>query len=185
MFQFKETQTYILKGSIVALLLSVMFLPTDVFAQKKSQKIGYVESEKIIAQMPEAKKAEAKLKTITEKWDAEFNQLKKDYEASIADYERKKATMTSSAKSKKESEILQKQRIIQEFQAKKLSRGGEYDQKQAELLKPIRKKVLTTIQKVAKKYGYSMILEKGGLAGVVLYGDKKDDLTFKVLDELK
>lgn len=184
MFQFRNTSKHLLKSSILLTVLSISLFSTSAFAQK-SQKIGYVETEKIIAQMPEAKQAETRLKNITERWDAEFSQLKKDYQDAIADYERKKATMTTTAKTKKEEEIVEKQRVLQEFQAKKLGRGGEYDQKQAELLKPIREKVMSTIQKVAIKHGYSLILEKGGLAGVVLYGDKKDDLTFKVLDELK
>jgi outer membrane protein len=185
MFHTKETLKGFLPKTLIFLLLILSTVSSVSFAQKSSQRIGYVESEKIISQMPEAKNAEKRLQSITKRWDAEFNQLKKDYEEAIADYERKKATMTAAAKSKKEGEIIQKQRTIQEFQAQKLGRGGEYEQQQAELLKPIRQKVMSTIQKVAKKYGYSLILEKGGLAGVVLYGDKKDDLTFKVLDELK
>lgn len=185
MLHKSETRKALVKGSFVAALLSLFLLTGTAFAQKGPQKIGYVDTEKLIQQMPEAKQAEASLKKLTDQWEAEFGKLKKEYEDTIADYERKKSTMAPAAKQKREEEIIKKQQVLQEFQMKKLGRGGELERKQAELLKPIRDKAVKAIEKVAQKEGYTMVLDKGGVVNIVLYGDKGNDLTFKVLDELK
>jgi len=184
MFYNKETRKSFLKGTFVASFLGLFLLAGTAFVTQGGQKIGYVDSEKIIQQMPEAKGAEVKLQKIAQRWEVEFSQLKKEYSDLISDYERKQATMTASAKADKEKEILQKQQALQEYQQKKLGRGGELERKQAELLKPIRAKAVAAIEKTAKKYGYSMVLDKGGIVSTVLYADKKNDLTFKVLDAL-
>ncbi|NTU50757.1 MAG: OmpH family outer membrane protein [Desulfobulbaceae bacterium] len=184
MFHNTETRKALVKRSFVAALLSLFLLGGTVFAQGV-QKIGYVDTEKLIQQMPEAKQAEAALKKLTDQWEAEFGKLKKDYEESIADYERKKSTMAATAKQQKEEEILKKQQVLQEFQVKKLGRGGELERKQVDLLKPIRDKAMKAIEKIAKQQGYTMVIEKGSVVNVVLYADKANDLTFKVLDELK
>lgn len=184
MFHKTQNRKALVKGSFVTALLSLFLLAGTAFGQG-TQKIGYVDTEKLIQQMPEAKQAEATLKKLTDQWEAEFGRLKKDYEDSIADYERKKTTMAAAAKQKREEELMKKGQTLQEFQVKKLGRGGELERKQAELLKPIRDKAMKAIEKVGKQLGYSIILDKGGMVSIVLYGDKANDITFKVLDELK
>ncbi|ACF14253.1 outer membrane chaperone Skp (OmpH) [Chloroherpeton thalassium ATCC 35110] len=184
MFYNKETQKSFLKGTFVASFLGLFLLAGTAFVKQDDQRIGYVDSEKIMQQMPEAKGAEAELQKTAQRWEVEFSQLKKEYEDLLSDYDRKQATMTASAKEQKEKEIIQKQQVLQEYQQKKLGRGGELERKQAELLKPIREKAIGAIERTAKKHGYTMVLDKSSIVSTVLYADKKDDLTFKVLDEL-
>ncbi len=52
-----------------------------------------------------------------------------------------------------------------------------------ELFKPVKDKVIKAIEDLAKELKYNFIFDKAD--GVLLFGDKEYDLTFKVLDKLK
>ncbi|MFC2093348.1 OmpH family outer membrane protein, partial [Bacteroidota bacterium] len=60
---------------------------------------------------------------------------------------------------------------------------NELIQKQSELFKPIKEKVTKVIEEVAKKMKINFVFDKAD--GILIYGDKEFDITFKVLDELK
>jgi outer membrane protein len=148
-------------------------------------KVGYVDTEQVMSAMPETKKIQDQIQKLTAGWQTEFDKMKKEAEDMAKDYELKKASMTEDARKKKEEEIQKKVQVLQEYQGKKLGRGGELEQKQVELLKPLETKVIAAIEKVAKSNGYAIVLSRGGVANPVLYGDKSNDLTFKVMDAVK
>lgn len=177
-----ETRKTFVKRSFVAILLSMFLLGGTAFAQKGPQKIGYVDMGQLIQQLPESKQIQASLKKLADQWEAELQKQQKEAKESYDDYLRKKSTMAPAAKEKREEELMKKQQDLQELQMKASS---EIERKKNELLKPVYDKVVKAIEKVAKQQSYTMVLDKGGVVSVVLYGDKSDDLTFKVLDELK
>ncbi len=145
-------------------------------------KVGYVDTDNVISQLPDSKGVQEKIKKLQEGAEAEMQKMAKSLQDAFEEYERKKSTMTEEAKKKKEEELLEKRQQLEEFRYQK---QGELQKKTGELLKPIEEKVIKAIEKVAKQYGYSIVLNKGGVANPVLYGDKSHDLTFKVLDTIK
>lgn len=145
-------------------------------------KVGFVDTDNVIAQLPDSKGIQEKMKKMQEGAEAEMQKMAKGLQDAFEEYERKKSTMTEEAKKKKEEELLEKRQQLEEFRYQK---QGELQKKTAELLKPIEEKVMKAVEKVAKQYGYAIVLNKGGVANPVLYGDKTHDLTFKVLDALK
>jgi outer membrane protein len=145
-------------------------------------KVGYVDTDNVISQLPESKGVQEKMKKMQEGAESEMQKMAKEMQDDFEEYERKKGAMTDDAKKKKEEELLQKRQRIEEFRYQK---QGELQKKTTELLKPIEEKVIKAVEKVAKQYGYSIVLNKGGVANPVLYGDKTHDLTFKVLDAVK
>ncbi len=145
-------------------------------------KVGFVDTDNVIAQLPDSKGIQEKMKKLQEGAESEMQKMAKGLQDAFEEYERKKSTMTEDAKKKKEEELLEKRQQLEEFRYQKQS---ELQKKTAELLKPIEEKVMKAVEKVAKQYGYSIVLNKGGVANPVLYGDKSHDLTFKVLDAVK
>ena len=55
--------------------------------------------------------------------------------------------------------------------------------RQNELFEPVKDKITKTIESVAKEMKINFVFDKAD--GTMLYGDKKYDITFKVLDKLK
>jgi Skp family chaperone for outer membrane proteins len=52
-------------------------------------------------------------------------------------------------------------------------------------MSPVKDKIIKAIQSVAKEEGMSFVFDKGAEVPVLLFGDAKFDVTFKVLDRLK
>jgi len=70
------------------------------------------------------------------------------------------------------------------FRQEKFGQGGEFFQKQEQLLNPIKERILKTIEQIAKEEGYAFVLDKNA-DFVVLFADDDYDLTYKVLDRMR
>ena len=103
-------------------------------------------------------------------------------EADFKQYTKQKSMMPADQQQKTEQELQQRQMEMQKFYNDKLGQQGEVFQKQADLLGPIRDKVVAAIEKVAQEENYTVVLEK---TAMVLYSNDKNDITFKVLDRIK
>ncbi len=170
------------KGFLIGFGFAVGFMLGAGASGANDVKVGFVDTDNVIAQIPDSKGIQEKIKKLQEGAEAEMQKMAKSLQEAFEEYERKKSTMTEDAKKKKEEELLEKRQQLEEFRYQKQT---ELQRKTAELLKPIEDKVVKAVEKVAKQYGYSIVLNKGGVANPVLYGDKTHDLTFKVLDVLK
>jgi len=58
------------------------------------------------------------------------------------------------------------------------------NQKQEEIFNPVKKKIYTAIEQVAKSEGMQFVFDKSGDI-VLLYADSSFDITYQVLDKLK
>lgn len=146
-------------------------------------KVGYADVEYIFSQMPESKTMEAELQTLQ-------TQLKKQYDAMVADFQKKlkvyqdpaNANMPDAVRQNSERELQQLQQNIQ-----KLEQDSQNDlqRKQAQLLEPIQLKVGKAIEDMAKENGFTFILisQIGGV-DVILYADEKLDVSDLVLKKM-
>jgi len=88
--------------------------------------------------------------------------------------------LTKPARDLREKEIGAKGQAIEKYQLEKFGRGGLYEKKQQELLIPIRQKVLSAIESIAKNEGITVVIEKSAS----VYVTPEHDLTFKVMNHL-
>ena len=164
-----------------AIILSSGFL----FAQTSNLKIGFVDSQTILTQFPEAIKAQGDLDALTNKWGAHIDSLTADLQKDYADYQKKAKTMTEDKQLVEQQKLLQKQQAIDNYKKAKFSQpNGEIYQKNQEIFGPVKDKVYKAIQEVAKEESMQFVFDKTGDA-VMLYGDPTFDITYKVLDKLK
>ncbi|MBU2471615.1 MAG: OmpH family outer membrane protein [Bacteroidetes bacterium] len=161
----------------------ILFFTANVFAQVPV-KVGVVDSEVIFAQLPDSKAAQDKLKEIAKGWQSVYDSLATDLQMRAESYRKQVAMMTEDNKLKAEQELFKMDQDLRGYQQKRFGQQGDYFAKQEELLAPIRKKVITMIEKVAKEEKITLVLDKAGDV-VVLFSDPSYDITFKVLDRLK
>ncbi|MGC9363615.1 MAG: OmpH family outer membrane protein [Fidelibacterota bacterium] len=146
-------------------------------------KIGYVNSDRILAEFDEAKEAQRKLDVEAKKLEDEYRSLLNQLDSLSRDFERQKMIMSETRRQTKENEISQLQQTIQRYQIEKMGPEGEIYQKQAELVGPVLEKIKAVIEKVGKENKYDYIFDT--VAGNILYAEPVHDLTDKVLYELK
>lgn len=174
----------IIISSIVVLFLAVSFNLSALFAQQStSLKIGVVDIEVILKEMPEAVDADKKLKEIGTKWQDTLITMKKSFDDKVAKYQKQKSLMTADQAQKEEESLQNLQNQMLQYQDSKFGQTGELNSTREKFLEPIRSKVRAAIQKVSKEEKISIVFDKASSS--VLYFDDKMDLTYKVLDIIK
>ncbi len=177
-------------------LLVLLFLLFCSFGANSQIKIAFVDSEIIIAQLPEAQGVKTQLESLQKQYidtiTAIENDIKSKADAFKAKYEDAQkqieaGKLTADQIKALESElgIMQEevQALDQELAAYKQNIQKVLYDTQVELFKPVKEKITKAIEGIAKELKYNMVLDKASDA--VIYGDKDIDITFKVLDKLK
>ena len=156
-----------------------------VFAQDAPLKIGFVDSQVILTQLPEAIKAQGDLDALTNKWSAQLDSMTQSYQEIGASYQKQANTMTEEKKLAAQKELVDKEQQILNFRKEKFAQQtGEIYRKQEEIFGPVKTKIYGAIEKVAKDESMKFVFDKSGDI-ILLYADPNYDITYKVLDKLK
>ena len=65
------------------------------------------------------------------------------------------------------------------------AKDQELAKQRERILNPLKEKILRAIERVAKAEKYNYVFDKNEQVNILLYADSKDDLTNRVLDNLK
>jgi outer membrane protein len=167
--------------NIGGLLLALLLLTVTFGAQ--AQKFGWVDSEFIMAKMPEYAKAQQELNALSDTWQKEIEAQKKDLDKLYHNYQAEEVVLTEPMKKKRQDEILKKEQDIKTYQNKQFGYEGQLFKKRQELNKPVQDKVFEAIEKVAKKKVLAVVFDKSGDL-TMLYTNPAHDYTEFVLEEL-
>jgi len=148
-----------------------------------AQKFAYVDSEYILSQMPSYKSAQTQLNELSKDWQAEIDEKFEEIDKMYKQYQAEKVILPKSEQTKRENEIIEKERAAKKLQNNKFGYDGELFKKRAELIKPIQDKVYEAINKVAKENGLDFIFDKSGDM-LMLVSNPKYDRSGEVLEEL-
>lgn len=163
------------------LILIFTLMSAAVYGQAK---IGYVDSDAIMDELPDAQDARRQLDGFIQEWQAELSKLEREWKDKYNDYERRKLIMSDPVRADVESELVKMEQKIAEYREKKFGTNGELFLKQDELMKPIQNKIFNVIKKVAEEGDYDFVFDRSG-GILMLYAKEKHDLTATVLAKLK
>ena len=156
-------------------LFRIMFLGVALFVMSgvanAQVKIAHVNTAEVLDAMPDKTKAEKDLEKYYGELQSQLETMAKEYQTKMQDYEANQATMSNLVKQSKEKEIIDIQTRIQQFQA---NAEGDFENKRAELLKPILDKIQNAINAVGKEKGYTYILDLATGATVYVGTDAVD-----------
>lgn len=157
-------------------LLLVLLLSVSVLSAQKF-KYGHIDGNAVYKKMPEVQKADTVYTKFVKELEDHIKKLQNEYNTKAKDYQDNETTLSNIIKETKLDELKSLGERIQKFQ---ISAQEEAIKKQKEIYDPIRKKFNDALKAVAKKYGYTMIIDKNNL----LYFDTNDDVTKLVEKEL-
>lgn len=180
------------------MLLAIAFITGTAYSQQ-ALKIGYVDSEVIIKQLPEYKRIMDELESIQKSYMDTINTKETDIKSKAEVFKTRyedaqKKVESGVIKSDEELKALNQEISDLQKELQNLDDGlTTYKQsvrealytKQNELFKPVQEKVKKAIEDLAKDLKVNLVFDKTESVGSLLYGDKELDLTFKVLDKLK
>ena len=153
------------------------------FASAQTLKVGVVNAEVILKELPEALAASKTIEEAGLKIRDTLQLMQKDFEGRIEAYRKQEAMMTAEGKRKEEESLNALRTRFLQYQEEKLGNTGEIARMREGLLQTIRLKVNDAIAAVAKEEKINLVLDK--VAGLVLYNEEKADITYKVLDRMK
>ncbi len=162
-------------------LFAALVFTSALFAQQSALKIGYVNSETIIKELPEAKDSQAKLENILKGWQEEIEKRGQALQAKYEEYQKQANMLNESSKQAKQKELVEEEQKLNQYRQEKQQ---ELKLQQEKIMKPIQEKVFKAIEKVAKEQKLAFVLDRATEVPV-LYADPQYDYTFKVLDMLK
>ena len=165
------------KGLIIALAMIFGAL------QLNAQKIGYIDTEKILKVIPEYKNAQTQLESLSSQYQSKIESEYSKIETMYNSYQRQKASMSAQARAQKENEIIEREKTVKQLQMSYFGQDGLMQKKSAELLDPIKDKVNAAIEKVASSGGYMILFDVAAMQGVA-YKNENDDLSPFVIKAL-
>ena len=158
------------------ILCAAMLFP--IFAGAQSHKIGIVDSQKVLSEMPEMKSMQAELDNLAKKYEDTLVQLQKEFQTKYQDFVKEQETMVESIKSRKQQELEDLSKRIQD-----LNNVAQQDmqKKQVELFAPIQTKLREAINKVGNDGGFTYIMDSSQMLYV---GTGSEDVTSLVKSKL-
>jgi outer membrane protein len=149
-----------------------------------AQKFGYVNTETILAKLPEYQAAQKEIdKTSIEeqkKIERKYSTLDSMYEA----YAREEVLLTEEMKAKRQNAIMNYEKEVKSYQKKIFGFEGRIFLLRQDLIKPVQDKVMAAVEKVAKKHKLQVVFDKAGDL-TMLYTSSIHDYTDYVLEELE
>lgn len=148
-----------------------------------AQKFGFVDSEKILNQMPDYKAAQQEIDEISIEYQKVIENMYQDLDSMFQVYRKEEILLTEEMKIKRQDAISKKETEIKEYQRKVFGFEGLIFLKRQELIKPIQEKIQEAIKKVAQQQKLQVVFDKSGDL-TLLYATETHDYTDYVLEEL-
>lgn len=145
-------------------------------------KIGYVDTDRVIARCEAAAEAKRMLTQEISRLEARVDSLRDDYENARQEYESQQLTLSEEGRRSKQADVEQKKRRYEAFLNEVYGSEGRIEQKNRELIAPIVKKIDSAVARIAADEGFSLVVD-AAKAGI-LFAIPGLDLTQFVIDEL-
>ncbi|MBM3315450.1 OmpH family outer membrane protein [candidate division WOR-3 bacterium] len=164
---------------ITALAIGVLAALTAI---AKEYKIGYVDSDRVIARYEAAVEAKRQLDAEIDRFEVRAESLKAEYDNAKQEYESQELTLSEEGKRAKQAEVDQRKRRYEAYLSEVYGREGRIEQKNRELIAPIVQKIDSAVAKLAAEERFSLVVD-ASKAGII-FAEPGLDLTQLVVDEL-
>jgi outer membrane protein len=148
----------------------------------KAQKVGFISSDDIRKNFPEAKQADQRLQSIVEEWKRELQSIEDNIRILEDEIKKNRLVWSDEERNANENELNEMKKLQKTYSKDKFEVGGEYDKTVQMLMKKIEEKIYAATQEVAADEGYDIIFDKS--VQPLPYVNFKYDLTVKVLRKL-
>lgn len=163
-----------------AISILLLFLGFKATAQSRGIKIGYIDMEYILQNVPDYSEAKNQLEQKAQKWKQDI-EAKKIEIAKLNDaLKTERALLTKELIEEREEEIKFQVDELLDFQQKKFGPNGDLITQKAVLVKPIQDQVFTAVQDIAEVKKYDYIFDKTSDL-TMLFAAKRYDISDQVL----
>ncbi len=167
-----------MRAIAVVLAAGSMLAAGDAAAQGPLR-LGYIDSQAILAQAPGATEAQDQFERDMARYRAELDQMGEELQTMIQQFEQQQLTLSPQARDTQTQAIQAKQ---EEYNQRAAELEGEAGRRQAELVQPIMDQVTAAIDEIRTEGGYAIIFDLSGQA--IVSAAPELNLTQQVIDRL-
>ena len=146
-------------------LLLAITLTTGMFVAN-AQKIAHINSEELVAAMPETKAMQDELAKMAQNFDNDYKAQATALQAKLEKYQKEAPSKTDEENAKRQQEVAQLQQKLQLYLK---SAQEEMQKKQMDMIKPIIEKAQKAIQDVAKEKGIKYVFDSAPGKGLIVF----------------
>ena len=164
------------------LLIVMLILPMGVMAQ--TMKFGHTNSQDLIVDMPEFKKAENELKALQDKYADEFQRSQDEFSKKAQQFQQDMSenTLPQNIAERRQKELQDMGQRLEAFQQEAYQ---SMQKAQMDLMAPIYKKINDAIQVVGKKEGLIYIFDMSSATIPYVDSQQSKDVTDLIKAQLK
>ena len=166
-----------MKKSYFFILL--FLVSTFIFAQR-GIKIGYIDTEYILENLPEYNQISKRLEEKAGDWKKEVEERTRKIDQKKESLKSERILLTSEMIEEIEEEILIEEEELSEYQQKRFGPRGDLIIQKQQLIQPIQDQIFNAIRELAKSRNYDFIFDKSADI-VMLYSDKRYDVSDQIL----
>jgi outer membrane protein len=145
-----------MKKLILTIALSGLILISSTASGQNVLKIGHVNITEILDSLPQKDSAQVVLDKESKEIEKTYEEMKVEYNKLVDDYQNGLSKFSDLVKKTKESEIVDKQKRLQEFEA---NASATLQRRNLELIQPIYNKIIKAVEKIATENGFTYILD--------------------------
>ena len=160
----------------VLLIVFLILITFSVNAQRSNIRIGYIDTEYILENIPEYTEALSQLDKKVQKWKSEIDLKLRGIEKKKLDLRNERVLLTKELIEEKEEEIKIEEAEILDYQQKRFGPNGDLIIQKKTLIEPVQDQVLTAVREFAKSKKYDFIFDKSADI-VMMYSNKRYDLS--------
>lgn len=161
-------------------LAALAILLTAGAAEAQTLKIGYINSQEILANAPGAEDVAQQFDQEMQGYQAEITQLEQELEGMQQRLQQQQLTLSPEAKANREAQLQAK---LNEYQQRTVQLQEIANQRRAELIQPVMDNITNVIEQIREEGAYALILDV--VAGSIIAADPQLDLTQMVIDRLQ
>ena len=165
----------------VLFLLAVTFMLSITTTQaQRGVRIGYIDTEYILENIPEYQEATTQLESKVQKWKSEIDSRLGQIEQKRKDLSNEKTLLTSELVKEREEDINFEELEILEYQQNRFGPNGDLMIQKRQLIQPIQDQIFAAVQDIASTKKFDFIFDKSADV-VMLYSADRFDISEQVI----
>ena len=158
----------------------LLFLASTFIFAQRGIKIGYIDTEYILENLPEYNQISKRLEEKAGDWKKEIEERSRKIDQKKESLKSERILLTSEMIEEIEEEILIDEEELSEYQQKRFGPRGDLIIQKQQLIQPIQDQIFNAIRELAKSRNYDFIFDKSADI-VMLYSDKRYDVSDQIL----
>lgn len=163
-------------------LFSILFVALSVTAghAQRGARIGYIDMEYILENVPEYQEAKNQLGSKVSKWKRDLDKMRQEIEQLKLNLSNERILLTKELIEEQEEEIKILEDEMIAYQQNRFGPGGDLDVQRRQLVQPIQDQVFNLVQELAEAKKYDFIFDKSADV-VMLFAAKRNDVSDQIL----